>query len=181
MKRLLQLILISFSCSAFAEENALGRALNERWFECHEAIYKNNFMGEPLLEDGVDIPDTEHELRKKFFTVPDDAVEKFVIGKDGQAAYAVYREKILCAGKTMHGYCGSGGCTRDLVINNRIYELFGGAPFLVQAKNRPVILVGRSGSNCNAHPNAAPCIQAFVWDADAQTLNTMGGHERPVR
>ena len=86
MKLLLKLILIFFSYSAFADDNALERALNERWFECHEAIYNNNFKGEPLLEDGVDIPDTEHELRKKFFTVPDDAVEKFIIGQDGQPA-----------------------------------------------------------------------------------------------
>ena len=94
MKKMLTLILVFFSSSTLADDNALGRTLNERWFECHEAIYNNNFMGEPLLEVGVDIPDTEHELRKKFFTVPDDAVEKFIIGKDGQAAYAVYREKI---------------------------------------------------------------------------------------
>jgi len=111
MKLFLTITLTTLASVAFSEDNTLQRVLNERWFECHEAIYNNNFMGEPLLEDGVDIPDTEHELRKKFFTVPDDAVEKFVIGKDGQAAYAVYREKILCAGKTMHGYCGSGGCS----------------------------------------------------------------------
>ena len=99
MKKILTLILVLFSTSAFADDNALRRVLNERWFECHEAIYNNNFMGEPLLEVGVDIPDTEHELRKKFFTVPDDAVEKFIIGKDGQAAYAVFAKKYFVQAK----------------------------------------------------------------------------------
>lgn len=181
MKLILKLILIFFSYSAFADDNALERALNERWFECHEAIYNNNFKGEPLLEDGVDIPDTEHELRKKFFTVPDDAVEKFIIGQDGQPAYAVYREKILCAGKIMSGYCGSSGCTRDLAINDKIYQLHGGKPILVDANGKPVLLVGRSGSNCNTAPNAADCFQAFVWDEHFKQFNAFGGHERPIR
>ena len=181
MKRMFTLILVLFSASAFADENALERALDALWFECHEAIYNNNFKGEPLLEDGVDIPDTEHELRKKFFTVPDDAVEKFIIGQDGQQAYAVYREKILCAGKIMSGYCGSSGCTRDLAINDKIYQLHGGKPILVDANGKPVLLVGRSGSNCNTAPNAADCFQAFVWDEHFKQFNAFGGHERPIR
>ena len=49
MKKMLTLMLVLFSTSAFADDNALQRVLNERWFECHEAIYNNNFMGEPLL------------------------------------------------------------------------------------------------------------------------------------
>ena len=181
MKKILTFILVLFSSSTLAEDNALERALNERWIECREGIFNNNFKGEPLLEDVVDIPHAEHELRKKFFIVPDEAIEKFIIGKDGQAAYAVYREKILCAGKIMNQYCGSSGCTRDLAINDKIFELHGGEPILVDANGKPVLLVGKSGANCNTGPNAADCFQAFVWDEQFKQFNAFGGHKRPIR
>ena len=175
------LILVLFSASAFADDNALGRALDERWFQCREGIYNNTFKGEPLLEDGVDIPDKEHDLRKKFFTVPDGAVEEFVIGKDGQVGHLVYREELLCAGEAMSEGCGSSGCTRDFVINDKIYELHGGEPILVDANGKPVLLLGRSGANCNTGPNAADCFQAFVWDEHFKQFNAFGGHKRPIR
>ena len=81
----------------------------------------------------------------------------------------------------MNQYCGSSGCTRDLAINDKIFELHGGEPILVDANGKPVLLVGKSGANCNTGPNAADCFQAFVWDEQFKQFNAFGGHKRPIR
>ena len=182
MKLLLQLILISFGCSALADDNALERALYDQWYYCWGALAgEYEFKGENIKQDDSILELSEEQLRAKFFLVPHDAVERFIIGTDGQVGHLVYREKLLCAGDTMNGYCGSGGCTRDFTINDKIYELHGGEPILVDANGKPVLLLGKSGANCNTGPNAAGCFQAYVWDEHFKQFNAFGGHERPVR
>ena len=80
----------------------------------------------------------------------------------------------------IEGY-GSSGCTRDFVINDKIYEIHGDEPILVDANGKPVLLLGKSGANCNTAPNAADCFQAFVWDEHFKQFNAFGGHKRPIR
>ena len=75
-------------------------------------------------------------------------------------------------------FCGSGGCTRDFIINDQRYELFGGEPILVHMESLPVILVGRSGSICATSPNSVNCVQAYVWDERLEQFNTFGGHKK---
>ena len=176
-------ILISIICSpSIAEQNGLERALHDQWYYCWGALageYK--FKGENITQDENTLELSEERLRAKFFQVPDDAVETFVIGKDGQVGHLVYREALLCDGKAMSEGCGSSGCTRDFVINDKIYELHGGEPILVDANGKPVLLLGKSGTNCNTGPNAADCFQAYVWDEHFEQFNAFGGHKRPIR
>ena len=176
-------ILISIICSpSIAEQNGLERALHDQWYYCWGALageYK--FKGENITQDENILELSEERLRAKFFQVPDDAVEGFVIGKGGQVGHLVYREALLCDGKAMSEGCGSSGCTRDFVINDKIYELHGGEPILVDANGKPVLLLGRSGANCNTGPNAADCFQAYVWDEHFKQFNAFGGHKRPIR
>ena len=175
------LIIISTSPS-YAEENALERALYDQWYYCWGALAgEHKFKGENITKDDSILELSEEQLRAKFFQVPDDAVETFVIGKDGQVGQLVYREELLCAGEAMSEGCGSSGCTRDFVINDKIYELHGGEPILVDANGKPVLLLGRSGANCNTSPNAADCFQAYVWDEHFKQFNVFGGHKRPIR
>ena len=182
MKLLNVLLFIVLSFPAIAEENALERALYDHWDYCWGAIAgEYELKGLDLRQDASVLEKSEVELREKFFSVPQDAIKEFVIGADGQVMHVIYRENLICAGETMNMYCGSGGCSRDFVINHDIYEIFGGKPSLVYANGRPVILVGRSGANCNTGPNSAACFQAFVWDESTQKFNTFGGHKKPVR
>ena len=176
-------ILISIICSpSIAEQNGLERALHDQWYYCWGALageYK--FKGENITQDENILELSEERLRAKFFQVPDDAVEGFVIGKGGQVGHLVYREALLCDGKAMSEGCGSSGCTRDFVINDKIYELHGGEPILVDANGKPVLLLGKSGTNCNTGPDAADCFQAYVWDEHFKQFNAFGGHKRPIR
>jgi hypothetical protein len=182
MRLLLIIILTMFAPILSAEENALERALYDQWYYCWGALAgEYTFKGENITKDDNILELSEEQLRAKFFQVPDDALEGFVIGKDGQVGHLVYREELLCAGKAMSEGCGSSGCTRDFVINDKIYELHGGEPILVDANGKPVLLLGRSGANCNTGPNAADCFQAYVWDEHFEQFNAFGGHKRPIR
>lgn len=181
MKFLLNIMLILLAPILSAEESAFERALNAHWSDCLEAIYLNKLKGEFLFEQDTLLSDSEKEIRKKYFHVPREAVEEFIIGRDGQVGSAIYRHELQCVGKTMNGYCGSSGCQTDFVVNDKIYTLRGGKPYLIQTSDRPILLIGRSGSNCNAGPNAAACIQAYVWDERWKQFNTMAGHESPIR
>ena len=182
MKLFLNIILILLAPILSAEENALERALYDQWDYCWGALAgEYTLKGENIKQDDSILELSEEQLRAKFFQVPDDAVEEFVIGKDGQVGHLVYREELLCAGKSMSEGCGSSGCTRDFVINNKIYELHGGEPILVDANGKPVLLLGRSGANCNTSPNAADCFQTYVWDEHFKQFNAFGGHKRPIR
>ena len=132
MKLLNVLLFIVLSFPAIAEENALERALYNHWEYCWGAIAgEYELKGLDLRLDAFVLEKSEVELREKFFSVPQDAIKEFVIGADGQAMHVIYREELICAGETMNMYCGSGGCSRDFVINHDIYEIFGGKPSLV--------------------------------------------------
>jgi hypothetical protein len=182
MKIFLTIVLAIFASIISAEENALERALYDQWDYCWGALageYK--LKGENITKDDSILELSEERLRAKFFQVPDDAVETFVIGKDGQVGHLVYREELLCDGKAMSDGCGSSGCTRDFAINDKIYALHGGEPILVNANGKPVLLLGKSGTNCNTGPNAADCFQAYVWDEHFKQFNAFGGHKRPIR
>ena len=182
MKLLLNIILMLLAPTHWADENALERALYDQWYYCWVALageYK--FKGENITQDENTLELSEERLRAKFFQVPDDAVETFVIGKDGQIGHLVYREELLCDGEAMSDGCGSSGCTRDFAINDKIYELHGGEPILVDANGKPVLLLGKSGTNCNTGPNVADCFQAYVWDEHFKQFNAFGGHKRPIR
>ena len=182
MKFAFTILITISSVPSYAEENALERALYDQWYYCWGALAgESRFKGENIKQDDSILELSEERLRAKFFQVPDDAVEKFVIGKDGQVGHLVYREELLCAGEAMSEGCGSSGCTRDFVINDKIYELHGGEPILVDANGKPVLLLGRSGANCNTGPNAADCFQAYVWDEHFEQFNAFGGHKRPIR
>ena len=171
MRFVLLLAMLCLSPNAWSSTTRNEQSIIAKW------------TGENICALGVDrfYSISEVELREKFFSVPQDAVKEFVIGADGQVMHVIYRENLICAGETMNMYCGSGGCSRDFVINHDIYEIFGGKPSLVYANGTPVILVGRSGANCNTGPNSAACFQAFVWDQSTQKFNTFGGHKKPVR
>jgi len=182
MKLFISFIFVFLAFPVVAKEIALERALYEHWYHCWGALAgEYELKGLDLGQDASVLEKSEGELRGKFFSVPHDAIKEFVIGTDGQVMQVIYREKLVCAGETMNMYCGSGGCTRDFIINQDIYEIFGGKPSLVYANGRPVILVGRSGANCTTGPNSAACFQAFVWDQSTQKFNTFGGHKKPVR
>lgn len=175
MKNFLTFLLIFLSPISVYAGGAVDEAIDSTWQICFKAIVKNEFKGEPLIEGVSSLPDNEKAIRDKFFAVPDGALEEFVVGENGQVGYAIYREKILCAGKLMNIFCGSGGCTRDFIINDKKYELFGGEPILVHAESLPVILIGRSGSNCSRSPNSANCVQAYIWDEKLEQFNTFAG------
>ena len=187
MRWLLQVCLLvvlgaaTVSLAAGETETSLNRAIDAKWAECRSAIYKNDFKGGRLFEEDTYLSEDDLVNREKYFEVPKSAVEKFIISKEGQVAYALYWQDLLCVGDLMNNYCGSSGCSYNFVVYDKIYELHGGrSPHVVDAGGTSVVLFGRSGDHCETSKTAS-CFKAYVWDDQWKQFNTPGGHRVPIK
>jgi len=153
------------SSMAAAEMSTLEEIILDLKEECAGYIQDGIFKGEDV---------SNYSLEGDYFYVADEAVESFLISSAGRVAHLFSRHETLCADSTMNEYCGSSGCEYSLIINDNVFTLRGRFVEVVESSVGPVLLVGRAGANCGPYPNAAPCVQAHVWDEDNQSLNRMG-------
>ena len=125
MKKILTLILVLFSTSAFADNACDGYLTNDGSSAMKLITFRESRcqLGSIFLIRSMSCVNFSQFLIMH---------PKSSNGKDGQAAYAVFAKKYFVQAKRCMA-TGSGGCTRDFVINYGIYELFGGAPVLVYA------------------------------------------------
>ena len=82
------------------------------------------------------------------------------------------------------GACGSGGCTSYIIIDQRVYELFGSRPFPLKGTGQDhddVAAIGWfAGANgCNDNVNAENCLFTAYWQAGAGKLMHIGASEIP--
>jgi hypothetical protein len=154
-----------FASTAFAEMSTLEEVILDLKEECAGYIQDGTFKGTDV---------SNYSLDDDFFLVGDGAVESFLISRMGRVAHLFSRHEALCADSSMNEYCGSSGCEYSLIINDNVFALRGRFVEVVESSVGPVLLVGRAGANCGPYSNAAPCVQAHVWDEDNQSLNRMG-------
>lgn len=117
---------------------------------------------------------SDYLINDNYFYVPHGAIETFIISESGIVAHLFSPHKSLCRNRPMNGLCGSSGCDYSLIVNNEEFNLRGKFVEIVNTSVGPVLLVGRSGSNCGLYSNAAPCVQAYIWDEENRSLNKMG-------
>ena len=164
--RLLLAFLVGITSSmAAAEMSTLEEVILHLKEECAGYIQDGIFKGEDV---------SNYSLEGDYFYVADEAVESFLISSAGRVAHLFSRHETLCADSTMNEYCGSSGCEYSLIINDNVFTLRGRFVEVVGSSVGPVLLIGRAGANCGPYSNAAPCVQAYVWDDGNQSLNTMG-------
>ena len=164
--KLLLIAIVTTGCvtQKLSESNAtLDRVMNKYRADC----LRNVFEG--------DVPSDITVNKNKYFYAPEEAIEKLIISKGGQTAYVVYAGEFSCTGQPVGaGYCGSRGCSYDIIVNDKVYGNAGyGRPILVEAFDALVMLQKRSGWMCKANKHM-DCVQALVWDEEEQELSTMG-------
>ena len=166
MRTYISICLISlFPAALCAEISTLEEVVLNLKEECAGYIQAGTFKGEDV---------SNYSLDDDYFDVGDGAVESFLISRAGRVAHLFSRHETLCADSAMNEYCGSSGCEYSLIINDIVFTLRGRFVEVVESSVGPVLLVGRAGANCGPYSNAAPCVQAHVWDEDNQSLNRMG-------
>ena len=151
--------------SAFAEMSTLEEVRLGLKEECAGYIQDGIFKGKDV---------TNYSLDDDYFYIADGAVETFLISNAGRVAHVFSRHETRCADSAMNEYCGSSGCEYSLIVNDNVFTIRGRFVEVVESSVGPVLLVGRAGANCGPYSNAAPCVQAHVWDEDNQSLNRMG-------
>ena len=165
-QRLLLTVLVGITSSiAAADMSTLEEVILDLKEECAGYIQDGTFKGKDV---------SNYSLDDDYFYVGDGAVESFLISRMGRVAHLFSRHETLCADSAMNEYCGSSGCEYSLIINDNVFTLRGRFVEVVESSVGPVLLVGRAGANCGPYSNAAPCVQAHVWDEDNQSLNRMG-------
>ena len=69
------------------------------------------------------------------------------------------------------GWCGSGGCSTSVIVKDRVYEVFGSKPFLLQGSLRGenVAVIGwfMGGSSCNDNVAYENCVFTMYWQSMA--------------
>lgn len=79
--------------------------------------------------------------------------------------------RLKCGTKPL-GFCGSGGCNINLIIDGKHYVERGWTPVNIQYKSQYLILVPLSGGMCKDVPNASPCFKVLAWDALERKFNS---------
>jgi len=158
-------LIILFPSVLCAEMSILEEIVLDLKEECAGYIQDGTFKGEDV---------TNYSLDGDYFYVSDQAIDSFMVSRTGRVAHLFSRHETLCADSAMNEYCGSSGCEYSLIINDNVFTLRGRFVEVVESSVGPVLLVGRAGANCGPYSNAAPCVQAHVWDEDNQSLNSMG-------
>ena len=148
----------------WAEMITLEQQINQLRNECAGYVELGRFKGEDI---------SAYSLETDYFYIKADAIESFKISRNGQIAHLFARHEVLCAGLSMNDFCGSSGCEYALIVNDNVFNLRGRFVEIVESSVGPVILLGRAGANCGPYSNAAPCVQAYIWDEDNLSLNAM--------
>ena len=170
LRLMLQRLFLTFlagiiASTAFADMSTLEEVILDLNEDCAGYIQAGTFKGKDV---------SDYSLDDDYFDVGDGAVESFLISRAGRVAHLFSRHETRCADSAMNEYCGSSGCEYSLIVNDNVFTLRGRFVEIVESSVGPILLVGRAGANCGPYSNAAPCVQAHVWDEDNQSLNKMG-------
>ena len=148
-----------------AEMSTLEQQINQLRNECAGYVELGRFKGEDI---------SAYSLETDYFYIKADAIESFKISRKGEVGHLFAPHHVLCAGRSMNEFCGSSGCEYALIVDDNVFNLRGRFAEVVESSVGPVLLVGRAGANCGPYSNAAPCVQAYMWDEDNRSLNAMG-------
>ena len=149
----------------WAETSKLEQQVNQLRNECTGYVETGQFKGEDI---------SAYSLETDYFNLKATAMKSFKVSRNGQVAHLFARHEVLCAGRSMNEFCGSSGCEYALIVTDNVFNLRGRFVEIVESSVGPVILLGRAGANCGPYSNAAPCVQAYIWDEDNRSLNAMG-------
>lgn len=97
-------------------------------------------------------------------TVSEHTVYNLLVGREAIETVIVVDTSGLMCGQKPLGFCGSGGCEVNLVVDGKIHIERGWSPVNIQYNGHHLILVPLSGGMCGDVPNISPCFKVLAWD-----------------
>ncbi len=126
-----------------------------------------------LAEHVTTVRNTCRELLDQELRIPEAALSRVDLTGDGQPDWAFDDGALDCGGDNAI-FCGSGGCTTQLLAGEEMLTLFGRGWEVVATEIGPVILSFTGGAECGG-PEAMPCVRAWVWSGERfVTTETVG-------
>lgn len=96
--------------------------------------------------------------------VSEDAFYNLLAGREFiETAVVVDTSRLVCGQRPL-GFCGSGGCEVNILVDGKIHIERGWSPVNIQYNGHHLILVPLSGSMCGDVPNISPCFKVLAWD-----------------
>lgn len=97
------------------------------------------------------------------FDMPEAAIQQVDLSGNGQADDWVFDYSSLQCSSAASLFCGTGGCSLDLIVGDTVTNKLVKAWSTVDLPNAHAIILQIHGANCGG-TNMNPCFEALVWD-----------------
>ena len=158
------LMLVPLHVAADQNEDALQHILDDHLAFC---------VSEQGQFNNVEAQEAEPEAIQ--LKLKDDSIYQIDITVDGKKATVLHTN--FSCNNIGYAWCGTGGCTSYVIVDGVSFKTFGLKPFVVNDEDEMVVLIPRSGSQCqNAMQDdlskVSPCFDAAVWDDNRKAFNS---------
>ena len=158
------LMLVPLHVAADQNEDALQHILDDHLAFC---------VSEQAQFNNVEAQEAEPEPIQ--LKLSDDSIYQIDITVDGKKATVLHTN--FSCNNIGYAWCGTGGCASYIIVDGVSFKTFGLKPFVVNDEDEMVVLIPRSGSQCqNAMQDdlskVSPCFDAAVWDDNRKAFNS---------
>ena len=158
------LLLLPTFASADQNEDTLQHILDDHLAFC---------VSEQAQFNNVEAQEAEPEPIQ--LKLSDDSIYQIDITVDGKKATVLHTN--FSCNNIGYAWCGTGGCTSYVIVDGVSFKTFGLKPFAVDAEDEMVVLIPRSGSQCqnavqDGLSKVSPCFDAAVWDNNLKAFNS---------
>ena len=146
---------------------------NEAALQQHLADHLAFCVSEQAQFNNMQVQDAEPETIQ--LKLSDDSIYQIDITADGKKATVLHTN--FSCNNIGYAWCGSGGCSSYIIVDGVSFTAFGLKPLAVKVEDEMIVLIPRSGSQCqNALPDSLSkdslCFDAAVWDDKLEAFNS---------
>ena len=158
------MLLMPGQLSADQNEAALQQLLADHLALC---------VSEQAQFNNVELQEAEPETIQ--LKLSDDSIYQIDITAEGKKATVLHTN--FSCNNIGYAWCGSGGCSSYIIVDGVSFTAFGLKPLAVKVEDEMIVLIPRSGSQCqNALPDSLSkdslCFDAAVWDDKLEAFNS---------
>ena len=130
-------------------------------------------VSEQAQFNNVELQEAEPETIQ--LKLSDDSIYQIDITAEGKKATVLHTN--FSCNNIGYAWCGSGGCSSYIIVDGVSFTAFGLKPLAVKVEDEMIVLIPRSGSQCqNALPDSLSkdslCFDAAVWDDKLEAFNS---------
>ena len=130
-------------------------------------------VSEQAQFNNVELQEAEPETIQ--LKLSDDSIYQIDITAEGKKATVLHTN--FSCNNIGYAWCGSGGCSSYIIVDGVSFTAFGLKPLAVKVEDEMIVLIPRSGSQCqnavqDGLSKVSPCIDAAVWDDNFKAFNS---------